>query len=132
MDNPDDTSDVIPSKCPETGKFLTGNKLGGRVKGSRNQITKLRLETEEALRLCLRGRSEELLNAAITQALNGDSNVMKSLLDKILTTPKDDEDKNAKPEAVKVIVVTTPSGEQPRITVMKAGDRPVIDVTPET
>lgn len=133
MDNPVETadSDIVPTVDPVTKRFLKGNQMGGRVKGSRNQITKLRLETEEALRLLMRGKAEELVERAIEMAMGGDSNVMKSLLDKILTTPKDDEDKNAKPEAVKVIVITSPSANSPKVTVLKSGDRPAIDVTPE-
>lgn len=115
----DNLEDVIPAKDPETGRFLSGNKLGGRVKGSRNKITKLRLEMEEALRLNLRSHAENLLETAVQQALGGDAIIMKALLDKILTTPKDDEEANKRPDAVKVIVVTSqaPNSDPPKVTV---------------
>ena len=109
--------DTIPAKDPETGRFLSGNKLGGRVKGSRNKITKLRLEMEEALRLNLRSHAENLLETAVQQALGGDAIIMKALLDKILTTPKDDEEANKRPDAVKVIVVTSQAESPPKVTV---------------
>lgn len=134
-DNPDETQVQVADEAPRptrdamSGRFLTGNPGGGRVKGSRNQITKLRLEMEEALRLNLRSHAEELLDVAIAQAKSGDHPaVMKALLDKILTTPKDDPDSDKKPEAVKVIVVTQPSAEPAKITVVKS--KPPIDVTP--
>lgn len=120
--------DLIPQKDPETGKFLTGNQLGGRVKGSRNKITKLRLEMEEALRLNLRARAEELLERAIDMAMAGDSNVMKSLLDKVLTTPKDDEEANKRPDSVKVIVVTSQAPtDPPKVTVSQTREPVTID-----
>ena len=111
----EDTS--IPEKDPASGRFLTGNTLGGRVKGSRNKITKLRLEMEEALRLNLRDEAEDLLATAIRMAKDGDSLLMKALLDKILTTPKDDDEANKRPEAVRVVIVTTPSQTPPTVTV---------------
>ena len=109
--------DTIPAKDPETGRFLTGNKIGGRVKGSRNRITKLRLEIEEASRLLLRSEAENLLTAAIKMAKDGDSIIMKALLDKFMTTPKDDEEANKRPDAVKVIVVTSQAESPPKVTV---------------
>lgn len=124
----DDVS--IPSKDPETGRFLSGNTLGGRIKGSRNKITRLRLEMEEALRLNLRDEAEDLLAHAIKAAKNGDSLLMKALLDKILTTPKDDDEANKKPESVKVIVVTQ-AASPPTVTVTKVVRDPVtIDQAP--
>lgn len=124
----DDVS--IPEKDPETGRFLSGNTLGGRIKGSRNKITRLRLEMEEALRLNLRSEAESLLEHAIRAAKGGDSLLMKALLDKILTTPKDDEDANKKPESVKVIVVTQNSSDPPKVTVSTA--RPPVTIENET
>lgn len=115
---------AIPDRDPVTNRFLVGNKLGGRVKGSRNKITRLRLEMEEALRLNLRDEAESLLAHAILMAKTGDSVVMKALLDKILTTPKDDEDANKKPESVKVIVVTQ-AASPPTVTVTKIARDPV-------
>jgi hypothetical protein len=109
--------DTIPAKDPETGRFLTGNKIGGRVKGSRNRITKLRLEIEEASRLLLRSEAENLLTTAINMAKDGDSIIMKALLDKFMTTPKDDEEANKRPDAVKVIVVTSQAESPPKVTV---------------
>ncbi len=120
---------LIPAKDPETGRFLTGNKIGGRIKGSRNKINRLRLEIEEAGRLLLRERSEALLTQAMDMAMRGDSIIMKALLDKFLTTPKDDEDANKRPDAVKVIVVTTPSSSPPTVTVTKARSPVTIDST---
>ena len=119
--------DLIPAKDPETGRFLTGNRVGGRVKGSRNKITKLRLEMEEASRLLLRDKAEELLESAIQQALGGSEIIMKALLDKFMTTPKDDEEANKRPDAVRVVVITSQAESPPKVTVTSGRDPVTID-----
>lgn len=130
MDNPDEQKQKVEVRDPRTGQFAPGNSIGGRTKGSRNEITKLRLEVEEASRLYLQSESHAILSKAVEMAKLGNEKMLAVLLDKMLTTPKDDPDADKKPEAVKVIVVTQPSAQAPKITVMKQGDRPVIDVTP--
>lgn len=119
--------DLIPAKDPATGRFLTGNRIGGRVKGSRNKITKLRLEMEEASRLLLRDKAEELLESAIKQALGGSEIIMKALLDKFMTTPKDDEEANNRPDAVRVVVITSQAENPPKVTVSSTREPVIID-----
>jgi hypothetical protein len=72
----------------------------------------------------------DIIDKAISMAKEGDQAVMKVLLDKMLSSPKDQDDSDLKPNEVKVVIVA-PHREQPQLTIMKPSDRPVIDVTPE-
>jgi hypothetical protein len=48
----------------------------------------------------------------------------------MLTTPKDADDSDIKPNEVKVIIVGPQVSDQPKLTILKPSDRPVIDITP--
>lgn len=128
MDTPQTDTQVVELKRDSTGKFVEGTGSAGRPKGSRNRVAQIRLEIEESVRLQLQGRAGEIMAKAIDMALEGDQAVMKTLLDKMMTTPKADDDKDLKPNEVKVIII---GPDSPKIAILKPSDRPVIDVTPE-
>lgn len=64
------------------GTFAQGNSYGGRTPGSRNKVTR-------AIEALLEGQHEELTQAAITKALEGDTTAMRLCLDRIAPARKD-------------------------------------------
>ncbi|WP_298360558.1 hypothetical protein [uncultured Litoreibacter sp.] len=71
------------SKTPytdETGNFAKGNP--GRPKGARNKAT-------VAVLGLLNGQAEELTQAAISRALEGDSTALRLCMERIAPPPKD-------------------------------------------
>jgi len=117
------------------GPAVEKKALGGRIKGSRNRITIARLELEETLRKVLANKSPALLGKAIEMATghepcelcrawwekpkkeresalpicggpkDGNPIVMKALLDKVLTTPKEAEDADGADRAITVQIL---------------------------
>lgn len=74
-----------PKKAKPRGKPFPKGTSGnpkGRPEGSRNRVSVL-------MDGILQGQAEALLQKAIDDALGGDSAVMKTLLDKLMPSPKD-------------------------------------------
>lgn len=71
-------------------KGVSGNPKG-RAKGSKNAITLRRLETEEALRDYLAPRAKGLLKKAMQMAMSGDTKMMSVLLDKMLSSLRNED-----------------------------------------
>lgn len=99
------------------GQFLPGEKWDGnskgRAKGVKNRITLQRLLVEETLRNKLGIKAEDLLQKAIEMAMSGDDKIMRTLLDKLLATPKNSEDGDAKDNAI-TVNINDLSGSSPR------------------
>lgn len=122
-------SPAKPTALPRTrkGGFPKGphpDRQVGRKPGSKNKITFLRLELEEALRNQLRDDGLEILNKAIAMAKNGNEKVIKVLLDKMLASPKGDDGESVKDNDVRITIQNLTHGEQttqvatvPRVTV---------------
>lgn len=93
-------------KRAEGGKFAPGvsGNPAGRAKGSKNRITLARLLLEEALRDQLTEAGPRLMQQAIRQALKGNDRIMRVLLDKMLTTPRDMDGSEGQDRDVKVVV----------------------------
>lgn len=93
-------------KRTEGGKFAPGvsGNPAGRAKGSKNKITLARLLLEEALRNQLTEAGPKLMTQAIKQALKGNDRIMRVLLDKMLTTPRDMDSSDGQDRDVKVVV----------------------------
>ena len=99
-----------PDRLP-TGRFpkgTSGNPLG-RVKGTKNKITIARLMLEEVLRDQLTDRGPELMKKAIDMAMGdkkrpGNDRIMRVLLDKMLASPRGEEDTTGGDRDVKVII----------------------------
>lgn len=87
-------------------------RQNGRVKGSKNRVTFLRLELEEALRNKLTRDGIKIYNKAVKMALSGNDKVMKVLLDKMLASPKGDDPENAKDTDVRIVIQNLTHGEQ--------------------
>lgn len=114
---------LVPSnRDPETGKFLPGKSGNpkGRTKGARSRITLARLLVEEGLRRKLANKADKLLDRAIDMALDGNDRVMRALLDKMLTTPKEAEEADAVDREIRVIINNLTSPEAvPAVPVSK-------------
>ena len=120
----DSTSGVVarvaekPDKPParrKNGQFPKGphpDRQVGRPKGSKNKVTFLRLELEEALRNELKGEGLEILRKAIELAKQGNEKVIKVLLDKMLASPKGDDADEAKDTDVRITIQNLTHGEQ--------------------
>jgi hypothetical protein len=103
------------AKRKPNGQFPKGghpDRQVGRKPGSKNRVTFLRLELEEALREQLRGDGLEILNKAISMAKNGNEKVIKVLLDKMLASPKGDDAAEAKDNDVRITIQNLTHGEQ--------------------
>jgi hypothetical protein len=92
---------VAPARTPK-GTFpkgVSGNPAG-RAKGSRNKITLVRLETEEALRDMLAPRAKKLLRKAMAIAMDdkhpGQTKMLTTLLDKTLSSLRNEDVGEAK------------------------------------
>lgn len=110
---PEDAPVVVPER--KNGQFPKGphpDRQVGRKPGSKNKVTFLRLELEEALRNQLREDGLEILQKAISMAKNGNEKVMKTLLDKMLASPKGDDASEAKDNEVRITIQNLTHGEQ--------------------
>jgi len=87
-------------------------RQNGRTKGSKNRVTFLRLELEEALRNKLTRDGIKIYNKAVKMALSGNDKVMKVLLDKMLASPKGDDSENAKDTDVRITIQNLTHGDQ--------------------
>lgn len=112
-------ADAKPAKTPAkrkpNGQFPKGphpDRQVGRTAGSKNRVTFLRLELEEALRNQLRDDGLEILNKAIQMAKAGNEKVIKVLLDKMLASPKGDDAAEAKDNDVRITIQNLTHGEQ--------------------
>lgn len=94
-------------------KGVSGNPAG-RPKGSKNKITLMKLALEGDLRVQLGKSAREILEIAIKKALEGDAQMIKLLVDKMIPTSKASEDE--------------PTKEKIQINIGRLQDeRPVID-----
>lgn len=86
------------------GTFLPGvsGNPAGRAKGSKNAITLRRLETEEAMRNFLAPRAKAILKKATEMALSGDTVMLKTLLDKMLSSLRNEDVGDSKDTNVNV------------------------------
>lgn len=113
----DETKPAKPVvKRTEDGKFLPGvsGNPAGRAKGTKNKITLARLMLEDQLREILMRDGPKLMNKAIKMALkDGNDRVMRVLLDKMLTTPRDQDSGDSQDRDIKVTVQNLISREDP-------------------
>lgn len=133
MDKPETDTPNSLVETPTDGRFVEGHKGGpGRPKGSRNRVKMIQLEVEEACRLQLASVAQSIIAKSIDMALEGNEKVMAVLLDKYLSSPKDTDDSEIKPNEVRVVIVGPSGSDAPKLTILKPSDRPVLDVTPES
>lgn len=94
-----------PAPTKKGGKFIkgvSGNPLG-RPRGSKNKITLMKLALEGELRQQLKHDAQEILQVAIQKAKEGDTAMLKLLVDKMIPTSKAMDDDPVK-ERVQVFV----------------------------
>lgn len=91
-----------PTKSNRFVKGVSGNPLG-RPKGSKNKITLMKLALEGELRTQLKHDAQEILQVAIAKAKEGDTAMLKLLVDKMIPTSKATDDEPVK-ERVQVFV----------------------------
>lgn len=95
----------LPATTPRKGQFLkgtSGNPLG-RPKGSKNKITMMKLALEGRLRTQLEHDAHEILKKAVDLAKDGDTAMIKLLVDKMIPTSKSVDDEPTK-EKIQIIV----------------------------
>ena len=125
------------SRDPVTGQFLPGKSGNpkGRARGARNRITLARLLVEEAMRKKLENHQSKLLDKAISMALEGNDRIMRALLDKMLTTPKETDEADIGDKEIRVIInnLTAPAPEpSPGKRTFSATATAVVTATPTT
>lgn len=101
------TDKTPPVKRTEKGQFVAGQSgnPAGRAKGTKNKITLARLMLEDQLREVLAEEGPKLMKKAIKMALkDGNDRIMRVLLDKMLTTPKDMDSGESQDRDIKVTV----------------------------
>jgi hypothetical protein len=126
-----DEAEKPPVKRTAGGQFVPGvsGNPAGRAKGTKNKITLARLMLEDQLREILTQEGPKLMRKAIKMALkDGNDRVMRVLLDKMLTTPKDQDSGESQDRDIKVTVQNLiPSGAAQRPAI--EGDSVRIPVT---
>lgn len=102
-----DQDDKKPVKRAPGGQFVPGQSgnPAGRAKGTKNKITLARLMLEDELRTILEVEGPKLMRKAVKMALkDGNDRIMRVLLDKMLTTPKDSDSGESQDRDIKVTV----------------------------
>lgn len=103
----------------EGGRFVKGQSgnPAGRAKGTKNKITLARLLLEEQLRDALAKSGPKLMQQAIKQALKGNDRIMRVLLDKMLTTPRDAQESDNQDREINVVVqnLVTDQSAKPKL-----------------
>lgn len=124
-DTPEQPQDKLPAK--DDGRFKPGEawkgNSAGRAKGTKNRITLQRLLLEERLRERLEVDAEEILVKAIEMAKSGDDKIMRTLLDKLLTTPKNAEDDTGKDTSIHVTISDLSSANPKMLTAERGTER---------
>jgi hypothetical protein len=116
-DTPESVEVENPPIVRDKGKFVKGvsGNPKGRVKGSRNHITVMRLETEEALRDFLQPKAKKILAKAVSMALEGNEKMLAVLLDKMLSTLRNEDVGEMAPTEVKVQINNLTSTHRDRV-----------------
>lgn len=131
-DTPEPQDPALPAKSD--GRFKPGDQwrgnAAGRSKGVKNRITLQRLLVEEELRESLQVRAQDLLQEAIKMAMSGNDKIMRTLLDKLLATPKHAEDEQAKDTSINVTINDLSSSPQRIATVQRGTDKLQISSLP--
>jgi len=112
-DSADDSTYYKAPKRDDKGRFLVGNAEGGRPKGSTNHLTRMRRDLELAMRGYLdhpRNRMNAMLaiDRLMMICINGDEKnavgALKLLLDKLMVSPRPEEEQQSGPSHVTVII----------------------------
>ena len=122
-----DAPTYLPVPRDEKGRFLKGNREGGRPKGSTNHLTQMRRDLEMAMRGYLdhpRNRMnamlaiDRLMNICISGDEKNAVGALKLLLDKLMVSPRPEEEQAAAPTAVTIIVDNKTLDHQPAVEVI--------------
>lgn len=133
IDSRTKTSSELPEPSAKDGRFKPGaewrGNATGRSKGTKNRITLQRLLVEEELRETLAVDAQALLKKAVLMALDGNDKIMRTLLDKLMATPKNTEDESAKDTSINVTISDLSVASPQRVaTVSRGADS--ISITP--
>lgn len=101
---------------PKTHLFQKGQSgnPAGRPKGSKNRITLMKIALEGELREQLKYDAAEIMKVAINMAKQGDTAMLKLLIDKMVPTSKASEDEPQK-EKIQINIGRLDKGERPVI-----------------
>lgn len=92
-------------------KGQSGNPLGRPV-GAKNKITMMKQALEGELRAQLGPQMAQVLAKAIEMALDGDGPMIKLLVDKVLTTSKDDPSEADQAPKVQIMIGKLPERKE--------------------
>lgn len=125
MSNPSTESNIVPYPAPKEREYnfkkgVSGNP-NGRPKGSKNQITELRIGLEQALREQIGPDLAAVAAKAVEMAKQGDRMMIKMLLDLFISKPSPIETNDTAINRITLNVRTLELGEP----------KTIIDVTPE-
>jgi hypothetical protein len=84
-------------------KGQSGNPAG-RPKGSKNQVTLVKLAIEGELREEMKGEMSAILKKGLEKAKNGDTEMIKYFLDKWITPAKASAEDDAPRERVEILI----------------------------
>lgn len=94
MSNPEKEGKLVRNAEGQFVQGHSGNPLG-RPKGSKNRITLLKMQTEEAWRERNQDRLDMVLDMILADALDGDKGARKMIFDAIVSRANVQEDKSA-------------------------------------
>lgn len=94
----------------------SGNPAG-RPKGAKNKITFMKLALEGELRAQIKDHMADILAIAIQKAKEGDSSMIKLLLDKTMATSKAADDEEMGKEKIQINIGRLPDRENEPITI---------------
>lgn len=94
----------------------SGNPAG-RPKGAKNKITYMKLVLEGELRTQIKDHMADILAIAIDKAKEGDTSMIKLLLDKTMPTSKASDDEEVTKEKIQINIGRLPDRENEPITI---------------
>ncbi len=128
----DDSTYITAPKRDVKGRFLVGNTEGGRPHGSTNHLTRMRKDMELAMRGYLdhprnRMRAMLAIDRLMDICIDGDEKnavgALKLLLDKLMVSPRPEEEQQSGPTSVTVIIENKTEAHQAPVE--------VIDIPPQ-
>lgn len=104
--------EIVAKKPISRWKPGQSGNPAGRPKGAKNKITYMKLVLEGELRVQIRDHMREILDIAINKAKEGDTSMIKLLLDKTLPTSKASDDEDVTKEKIQINIGRLPDRQE--------------------